>query len=69
MKVQVSFVVDVCVGKKGRKVTQAEILTAIRYAVANRLPPVMHAEEWILVDGNEPDIKVICDSEVSAKVL
>ena len=69
MKVQVSFVVDVIVGKKGRKVTQAEVLTAIRYAVANRLPPVMHAEEWICTDGEEPSIKVLCDSEVSAKVL
>lgn len=69
MKVAVAFNVDVTVGKRGRKVTQDEILTAIRCAVANRLPPVMYAEEWIVVDGNEPDIKVICDPEVKATVL
>ena len=69
MKVQVSFVVDVSVGKKGRKVTQAKILTAIKFGIASQLPPLMNVGEWINEDGEAPDIKVICDSEVSARVL
>lgn len=69
MKVKVSFTVDVAVGNEGRPVSNEQIEAAVASAIASNLPSTIAAEEWIATDGEEPSIKVLCDSEVSAKVL
>lgn len=70
MKVQVTFTVDVNVGKKGREVSKAEIEQAVASGIAYALPPIIHAEEWLNTeDGSEPSIKVLTDSPVVAKIL